>query len=178
VVTGVRAQWRFLVGVSLAAVVVLGAAVVSASYRYACSVPPALEPTSLSTGGVGVGNASQPSVGPGIGQVLRTMAMDASPLDAVRWLAHRGIIWLIQLGGCDQRAVALEWIRAAWHASSPDELATAAAGLHAALALVGDPAETGRRLCGMVDAQPREPWLVVPESRQRAALVAAGIACT
>jgi hypothetical protein len=88
---------------------------------------------------------------------------------AIAYPAHAIAGSLLERFGCDARATAVQWFKAAWHAHHRDELDAAAAGLRLAASRAGGPQVLGKELCGLIRDSPN--W------SQQQALLGAGMAC-
>jgi hypothetical protein len=87
----------------------------------------------------------------------------------ISFAGHAVIGTVLGAAGCDGGAVALQWLKAAWHASGPEEEAQAAQGLRRAVALAGSPHAVEAVVCDYF------PLGVLPS--QSRALRAAGMGC-
>lgn len=91
--------------------------------------------------------------------------------DAIAYPAHVLLGTVLQATGCTPAATAVQWLKAAAHARTPDEVAQAAAGIREARARGDLTTEADRqRLCAYVRGPDVRP-------EQRAALAQADLNC-
>jgi hypothetical protein len=64
--------------------------------------------------------------------------------------AHAAAGWILSEGGCDGTAVGLQWVKAAWHAQTPEQEALAVEGLELAAHLAGGNRRLQADLCPLV----------------------------
>jgi len=83
--------------------------------------------------------------------------------------AHAFIGALLGAAGCDGGAVGLQWLKAGWHAETPEQEAAVAAGLRRAVALAGGSQQLEQVVC------PYFPTEVRPS--QDRAMRQAGLQC-
>jgi len=83
--------------------------------------------------------------------------------------AHAAVGWILSEGGCDGTAIGLQWVKAAWHAQTPEQETLAADGLERAARLAGGSERLQADLCPLVGTN-------LNPSQVRA-LRAAGLTC-
>jgi hypothetical protein len=91
--------------------------------------------------------------------------------DVVAYQAHAGLALFIETTGGDSGASAVQWLKAAAHTRSSDNLERVIAGLRAARGRASDVQELQAELCGYVER-------CSASGRQGEALTSAGLRCT